>query len=193
MCLCLVILVLGVLEELRGVEELAVVKKMALFEVYASLRLLGFRRLAYVFERPPRRPWNKTSREIYQQCGTINYYITIPSWLLDQRVVKAELKKFVEWIESTSSQSEEFRSLVRKVLDTWARAILLKYPEDLKDPEGRWREDALEGVMPRGPLEWKEEYEERYENLRIVATALAKAQELSDKYGYYLYVTLMGD
>jgi len=30
-------------------------------------------------------------------------------------------------------------------------------------------------------------------NLRIVATALAKVWELSDKYGYYLFLALMGD
>ena len=99
----------------------------------------------------------------------------------------------MEWIGSTGPCSGEFGSLVRGVLDTWARAILLKYPEDLKDPEGRWKREALKGVVPRGDLEWREEFEERYENLKIVATALAKALELSDKYGYYLYVTLMGD
>ena len=48
-------------------------------------------------------------------------------------------------------------------------------------------------MVARGSLEWVEEFEERYENLRIVATALSKARELSDKYGYYLFLVLMGD
>ena len=34
----------------------------------------------------------------------------------------------------------------------------------------------LEGVVARGSLEWVEEFEERCENLRMVATALAKAE-----------------
>jgi len=77
-----------ILKELKAVEELKDVKKIPLFDTYIMLRLLGLKYLAYILETPPRKPWNKTTKYIHQQCGTINYYITIPSWVLDARLVK---------------------------------------------------------------------------------------------------------
>ena len=63
----------------------------------------------------------------------------------------------------------------------------------MKDPEGGWRELALEDVYPGGPLEWSGEYGDVYEFLRIVVSAFVKARELAERYGVHIIVGLMSD
>ena len=182
-----------IIKELQEIEELMDAWELPLFEVYASLRLLGLKHLAYIFERPPRKPWNKTSEKIYLHCGTIYYYITVPSWLLDERIIKYEINKLWSWINNTSPRDKEFQELARKIVELRARRSILAFPEDLKDPEGNWKKLAVEDDIPKDEIEWKLEYESQYEKLKTVALALAKTRELAKKYGVYLLLTLMSD
>lgn len=179
-----------ILEELSRTEELQAPRKTSIQDIYLMLRLLGLKHLAYIFETPPSKPWNKTSKNIRMRSSTIYYYIVFPSSILKTRVVKAELNKLRKWVEENSPQTPELRGLVRRLVETKIRAALIKFPKNLKDPAGKWRQIATKKVAPQSQEQWLQEYRERYQDLKTVATALTKTLQLTEKYQTNLLILL---
>ena len=179
-----------ILEELSRTEELQAPRKTSIQDIYLMLRLLGLKHLAYIFETPPSKPWNKTSKNIRMHSSTIYYYIVFPSSILKTRVVKAELNKLRKWVEENSPQTPELRGLVRRLVETKIRAALIKFPKNLKDPAGKWRQIATKKVAPKSQEQWLQEYRERYQDLKTVATALTKTLQLTEKYQTNLLILL---
>lgn len=179
-----------ILEELSNTEELQASRKTPIQDIYLMLRLLGLKHLAYIFETPPRKPWNKTSRNIHMYSSTIYYYIVFPSSILKGRIVKAELRKLQKWVDENDPRSPDLKQLVRKLVETKIRAALIKLPKNMKDPGEKWKQIVLKKVAPKNQEEWFQEYRERYQDLKTMAMTLTKALQLSEKYQANMLIML---
>ena len=169
-------------ELLEELEELKAAEKVELLDVYFSLRLLGYRHLAYLVELPQGEPWDEASERVRWARGLVAGSIVFPSWILYEDALRRGLEELWTWLEHTDWRSVEFGRLVEGVMDLW-----------LRYGEARHRARPELVAQPRRE-EWGEEDRlDLYGELNLFTRTLRGALEVADRHEANLLIVLLRD
>ena len=145
-------------------------EKIALSDIYLTLKLLGYKYLAYIFQAPQTKPWDQASQQINNLRTTVYNSYAYHAGILFIDKVEEELDKLEKWLKQTTWRNPEFRKTAQQVIKLDAEINTLKYGTEPQE------------LLPTTNRELEEQIQTIYNELKETINALQKTRKTLQKH-----------
>ena len=154
---------------------------LTIIELYITFYLLGLYYLAYLFQHPPTKPWDKTTRTIKKHKYILYNTYAFPSNLLTQPPLQKETQKLYQWITNTSPTDKQFTKHTIQYLNLQAQYNAQKHGTPKKQQ------------LPNTTTQLKTETEIHYHTIKQTAKHLKTLLQTTKQHKTNIITQLLED